>query len=54
MTRKLVIIDHEKDVGFGRYEVKTVDKGLELSEGIDSKEVVKRVVSEWMEVGDER
>lgn len=54
MTRKLVIIDHEKDYGFGRYEVKTVDKGLELSEGIDKKEVVKRVVDEWMEVGDER
>jgi len=53
MTRKLIIIDYEKDTGFGRYEVKTVDKGLELSEGIDSKEVVKRVVSEWMEVGDD-
>ena len=54
MTRKLIIIDYEKDTGFGRYEVKTVYKGLELSEGIDKKEVVKRVVSEWMEVGDEQ
>ena len=53
MTRKLIIIDYEKDTGFGRYEVKTVYKGIELSEGIDKKEVVKRVVDEWMEVGDD-
>ena len=54
MTRKLIIIDYEQEMPFGRYEVKTLDKGIELSEGIDKKEVVKRVVSEWMEAGDER